>query len=214
MRWMKKMNHKLWVFGWLAVVLFLSGNSFADTDEGWRLRKDEQGIAVYAREIADSPIDEIRATATLQAPYPVVLALLLDHTARPKWNSLCQEARVLNNSASEEQQRVYFYYKMPWPVADRDLVMKLLMSETDGAAIMKGSAVADDSVPVGKAVRVSKAREEWQIERVDENSTRVTMTALMDPAGPIPAWLINALSVSQPFEACLLYTSPSPRDRG
>lgn len=201
MRWFNKMDYKHYALGWVAVLFSLAGAAFADTDEGWQIRKDEQGITVYAREVADSPIDEIRASASIQAPYPVVLALLLDHTARPQWNALCQEARVLQ-SGTPDEQRVYFYYKMPWPVTDRDLVMALSVNDADGVAIMRGTAIADDTAPAGsKAVRVLKAREEWRIERLDENSTRVTMTALMDPAGPIPAWLINAMSVSQPYEA-------------
>lgn len=189
------------VFTVVVVQCLVIAKPFAETDD-WELRKTEDGISVYTRPVPDSPINAIRAEAEIAVPMPVVKDLLLNFESRTKWNSLCKEAeKVTAKGDTTDTQFAYFYYDMPWPVKDRDLVISFTVDDGDTATTISGSAVEDMVEPNSKAVRVTHAWEKWLISKKSDESTMVSMTVFMDPNGPIPAWLINSMSVSQPLDA-------------
>lgn len=176
----------------------ISAPALAD-EARWILKKKSDGIAVYARDVADSAIDEIRAEAEIMAPPDVLLAYLLDVANRSHWNTLCTVTETMTGDSKKysDATQVYLRYDMPWPVEDRDMVMALTPRK-DGSGFV-AEAVASNYRRDEGAVRVTKAWEQWDIQPTDQGS-KLTMTVFMDPAGPIPTWLINSMSVSQPIE--------------
>lgn len=183
---------------WLYLSLAVTANAVVADEAPWILKKKSDGIAVYSRDVANSAIDEIRAVADIIGPPDLVLAYLLNVTNRPRWNTLTAVAEALpNNGKPGESSRVYLRYDMPWPVEDRDMVMT--MTSHVGRHGFVAEAVTSTYRRGDGAVRVTIASEQWDIQPSDQGST-ITMTVFMDPAGPIPAWLINSMSVSQPIE--------------
>ncbi len=45
---------------------------------------------------------------------------------------------------------------------------------------------------------MEKACCQWTLQASGPDHTQVTAIMYMDPAGPIPSWLINTLSLTQP----------------
>lgn len=167
----------------------------------WTLRKTVDGINVSTRPVSGSALNAIRAEAEFAVPLQVIVDLLLEIDNRPIWNSICREAKIIKTDAQHDgRQLAYFYYDMPWPVKDRDLVLEFTPEFTDGSAKISASVVSDVLEPIDKAVRVAQAWEEWQLTALSDETAKVSMTVFMDPNGPIPAWLINSMSVSQPLE--------------
>lgn len=184
----------------LVLVSIVSATSVVASESEWELKKTDNGISVYSRDVADSAINAIRAQANFDVPPAVVEAILLEYGTRTKWNSMCIKAETVAQ-ADPDQTLVYFHYDMPWPVKDRDLVMQFKHESSDSGVKITATAIESDVAPVKKVVRVIKAWEEWTVRRLENGSSEVTMTVFMDPNGPIPAWLINTMSVSEPLQA-------------
>lgn len=184
-----------------ASLILVANGAWSSVDGDWELKKDSGGIAVYSQDVADSDINVIRAEAEIDVPLDVLLDLLMQADLKPTWNSICHKASVVGEGGSDTvTEHIYLQYDMPWPVADRDVVMSQRVERSDNTVTISASAIVD-IVPVDKKyVRVSKAWEEWVLTRRADDKVHLRMTAFMDPAGPIPAWLINAMSVSQPYE--------------
>ena len=184
-----------------AILLVFSHAVFAESSD-WELKKTEDDISIYMRDVPDSAINAIRAVTQINAPLDVVLDLLWDASKRPEWNSLCREVKPVasENPGNPQQQTNYFYYDMPWPVKDRDLIMGFTKTVDQNSAKISASIVDAPVAENKNAVRVSYAWEEWEISRNEDGSSTLSMTAFLDPNGPIPAWLINTMSISQPLE--------------
>lgn len=186
----------------VGLCIFAATHTAIADDSQWEVRKTSDGITVSSREEPGSPINAIRAEAEFDVPLDVVLQLLLDVDNRPEWNSICREAKQVAAESNDSNQRLeYIYYDMPWPVKDRDLVLEFKHEQSEESAKISATVVDGVVDSNDKAVRVSKAWEEWLISRVSDTKAKLTMTVFMDPNGPIPAWLINSMSVSQPLEA-------------
>lgn len=169
--------------------------------EQWQLKKQVNDISIYVRDIDEFAIDVIRAEVEMEVPAGLVLELLLNTELRPLWNSICREAREIGEaSPATGPGLIYLHYAMPWPVQDRDVVMAV---EVEGElpdltlsakAIRGGVAVRNDRV------RIVNAWETWRIIAVNDRTTRLQMTVFMDPAGPVPDWFINMMSVAEPLK--------------
>ncbi len=182
----------------ILAALLLTLSAQGEADAGWQLRKQGDGIRVFTRKVDGSAIDEVRAVADIAAPIADVEALLLDAGRRPQWDGMCRSARRVRN-ADYPGGVLVILYDMPWPVDDREMVMSLERQEKDGVVVLLNQAVAGVVPPNKKAVRIIHANASWTLKPLGESVTRLETTALVDPNGPIPAWLLNTLSVSQPF---------------
>jgi hypothetical protein len=65
--------------------------------------------------------------------------------------------------------------------------------------------ITDVALPTGVAprsgfVRIVSSRQQWTLQPTADGSILVDMRTLSDPAGPIPASIINAMTVNMPFK--------------
>lgn len=185
----------------LQVLIFTAISSHADeADGGWELRKEENGVAVYTKPQEGSDYDLIRATAHFPVDRVSLLKLIMDPRKVPQWNSICKKAMWLEQESATSGQ-VYYQYDMPWPLKDRDLIMSRSVSSEGNTTYVTGEVVNSDAKRNKGHIRVEQSSEYWELVELEDNTTQVTMTAFMDPAGPIPASLVNSLSTSKPIEA-------------
>ena len=190
----------------LLTTLILIGlnNAFAENSENdgneWTLRKSSHDIAIYTREDKESPINTVRAEGVFSASPDTIAKLLLAINKRKDWDSMCQEITLIEQS-SADNRRIHLLYDMPWPVSDRDMVVETTVVR-DGSRVRIRSIAINTSEFRSKRniIRVTEAQEDWLIEPTAGGKTQVTAIIFLDPAGPIPAWMINMLSVNQPYD--------------
>lgn len=182
------------------IILWLVGpNSHAD--EPWRLRKSDDDMKIYSRPVADSAIKAIKIETRFSAPPEQVAALLLDTKHRQQWDELCTQSQWLDDGLTangELASTLYLYYDMPWPVSDRDVVMHVRRQSEGNVIRILSQAILSPAFADSGARRIEKAHYEWTLSSIDDNDTAVSAEIFMDPAGPIPAWLLNYLSLTQP----------------
>jgi ribosome-associated toxin RatA of RatAB toxin-antitoxin module len=164
----------------------------------WKLVTSADGISVYRRAVDGSSIDEIRAETDVPADLDAVAALLQDVSRRVQWDPTCKQARLLKRDG-DLAYLAYYQIDLPWPVQDRDVVMTTHVNHEHQGVNITSVATPDEEVPQhADFVRILQAREHWQLSEADSGMTRVRLLTHVEPAGPIPSWLINAMSAEVP----------------
>ncbi|MGJ8669971.1 MAG: START domain-containing protein [Oceanococcus sp.] len=199
-------KHTLLTYVWLGL-LCCFGNvapAYAEgpaDESGWVLERDKDGIQVYSREVAGSALRAVRAQTQVKATLTSAVALLRDVPARPNWDTMCEQAYIHEQSSSDEEL-IYLHNDLPWPVTDRDMVLKRVWSFSPSGdfARVQETAVAG-VIPVDpKKVRLETVDGFWEVSKLEQGLTQLRTQAHLEPGGPLPSWLINRLSVQAPYD--------------
>lgn len=176
----------------------LALTSFADHD--WKLEKDADGVQVYTRVVEGSPLKEFKGITHLNTSLSSIVALLDDRTVAPSWIKDTKESTLLNK-IDDSVSIAYNVTAAPWPVKDRDLVIKSVMTQNPETLAVRIELSAEKE---GKAeqkgrVRVTQMHGHWEFNPENNGSVQVIYQVHADPAGSLPNWLINSLVVDMPF---------------
>ncbi len=184
-----------------AMLLLLTAPPDSEENREWKLRFQKDGISVYSSRHAGSQIDELKGECVLDASLETVTRVMLDVPSYPQWVANCAEARKFD-CTDPYTCRLYFDLAMPWPVRDRDIV---LQSSTDmdlshGKIVGSVYALPDEPVPKRKnRIRITSMYGKWIFERISADKTMATFITWADPAGLIPAFIVNITSTDIPF---------------
>lgn len=198
------LNWQMWWLMTTAYFLIIAADATAQpgADQAeWQLKRDQDGIRVYTRPVPGSRYKAIRATVTVQAQLMELVALMMDVDACPRWVDRCKRAEVLE-VRSETELFLYTINNAPWPVANRDSVSRIFWTQDPQTHVITMTATAiDGMVPRrAKTVRLRQAEFVWEFRPLSDGRIVVTNEAHVDPAGPVPAWLVNMLLVESPFK--------------
>lgn len=180
--------------------LFLAFAAQAQTDE-WTLARDKSGIRVYTKPVAGSELNAVRGVTTVESSLGKLVTLIRDPSLRPRWDNFCGDS-YLFKQVSAEEELVYLHSKMPWPVSDRDMVNRVTWRQDPESLVVTMHSVATRDLlpPIKGRVRVTQALNDWQLTPIAGGLVEISTTVHLDPAGPLPSWLINSLSVESPYD--------------
>ena len=181
----------------LLALLALDGSRASVVEEPWTLARQSDGISVYTRHVADSPLKEFRGDFEIAASVEQVLAVLRDANTFPDWLPDTLDCRLLRTTGNE--QTIYIETHAPWPVWNRDGVFHFTFSR-DAAGGHVSVEALQGVVPIraGK-VRVPRSDGYWRIEPTP-GGVRVSYQIHADPGGSVPVWLANLTVVRMPFK--------------
>lgn len=171
----------------------------------WELAKSESNIKVYVREVKNSPYKEFRGITTVNAPLPVLVAVLSDPAAFPQWFHECPQASRLKTISPTEGIN-YMVYNLPWPFDDRDLVIHYLASQdADNKAVTYKLWANGNFIPHKSGlVRVMTLNGYWRFTPLDKGRCQAEYKMHLDPEGSIPGWLANSTVVDAPYNTLLM----------
>ena len=89
----------------------------------WVLQKDKSGIQLFTSAVAGSPFEAVRASVVIEASIDKVTEVFGDGEGCPSWREMCKVSKILKKE-SEEEQVIYMVLDLPWPISDRDMVMR------------------------------------------------------------------------------------------
>jgi len=179
----------------LAILLSLSLPGAALAGE-WRQFLDEEGVRGYSRAVDGSDIVELRSTIVVPAKIEVVGAVLRDVEGLKRPGTTCTEARFIEKR-DHNSYTFYLAYDFPWPLSDRDVVIEVITRYhiDKGRVVSDLRAVEHPEVPAREGyVRIKDLRSQFVIEFLSRDRTGVVFTTRVDPAGQLPAFLINVSS--------------------
>ncbi|AHM59461.1 lipid-binding START domain-containing protein [Flammeovirgaceae bacterium 311] len=170
------------------------------SQQNWVLKKDQNGIQVFMREVEGSPFKEVRVKMKCQGTLESFKKLVLDVDNHKKW--------VYNTKASDlikpvSENEVYYYteFHLPWPVSNRDLTcrIKMITDSIPDIYFIKANSVQGLIPPKDGKVRVVSSRSSWKVTSLDNRELDIEYSVRVDPAGSIPPWLVNLTGVTGPF---------------
>ena len=170
----------------------------------WRLDRERDDIRIYTRAVPGSRFRAVRALMLTEYSMAQLVALIRDTAACPEWANLCKSSRVVD-TLSETELFIYTRNKLPWPISDRDAVAHVLWTVEDDGQVVRMSATATEGrVPEVRGVtRLREAVTGWIFRRQPDGKIEVETHAHVDPAGPMPAWIINRLLLDAPHKTLL-----------
>jgi ribosome-associated toxin RatA of RatAB toxin-antitoxin module len=184
--------------GSLPLDLSLSKNAPADD---WQLKKFEQGISVYTRNSENSKYKELKAVYTIKTSLASIIALLNDVDSYPKWIYRCGSSKLLKQGSDQDLIR-YQTVVAPWPVDNRDMIVEVhsRQDEKTGIVYQKVTALPDYMKEIPDHVRIREFRGNWTLTPLENGMVEVQYELLVNPAGSLPAWVVNMAVVDGPFE--------------
>jgi hypothetical protein len=189
--------HFFFVFFWICT------NVQAQT-KPWKLKKFDNGVAVYAREADNSKFKELKAEVLLKTSLSSIVAMLEDRDAFPEWVYRCSNSHIIKK-INQEEMYCYQYVEAPWPVEDRDISIYIqLFQEPKSKVVIQTASCVPDYIPRKKdAVRVLEFKAKWTLTPMLGGFVKCEYELLVDPGGNVPAWLVNLAAIDGPFETTL-----------
>lgn len=182
----------------LAVPLQLPGAAQA-SDVPWKLEREDQGIALYSGPVADSPFLAVKAVAQIDAPAEKVAQLLGDGNGCSAWRAMCKSSEVLSK-VSDSESIVYLVLDLPWPVSDRDLVVRSIANiDTQAKTLHVTLESASSEHPVQEYVRAESSGE-YELKVIGDTRSEFTYIQHTDIGGDLSPDLINPSMLSSTFD--------------
>jgi hypothetical protein len=174
---------------------------------GWTELDKVHGIAVYTRPYEGSTYPEVRASGTVCATLPQLVAFVEDVAAFDRWIPDTAEARLLDRP-TPRTQIYYIRTSMPWPVKDRDMIYRLSETAVSGhgwpddssltAAISVAIEGLPDYLPIDdRAKRMKGVSGRWKFDQTGDR-THIDLDMHIEPGGGVPAWLARQRIVGTP----------------
>ena len=180
---------------------FIGLVSFTITGNDWQIKKLDNDIAVYTRTPENSPLKELKAIGHVKTSLSSIVALLYDFETYPKWVYKCGASgtlKIVNDTELIHYQTVL----TPWPVDNRDFIVniKITQDRKTKAVFIKSFAVGNYIAVNKEYVRVMKFEASWLLKPEKDGTVEIAYQLSVDPAGAVPAWIVNMAIVDGPFE--------------
>ncbi|MCP5425151.1 MAG: START domain-containing protein [Gammaproteobacteria bacterium] len=172
----------------MLLLLWSCGDALAD----WQLIHDEEAIQVFTRPVLGSPIRELRGTTTVHSSLSALVALLQDADANAEWVYHSGGVKVLQR-ISERESMVYAITEAPWPIADRDAIIRFSLTQNPQtlAVTIAMTAVPDYLPPQPSYVRMPVFQGFWLLQPRPHGDVDVVCQLHAEPGGVLPTWLAN-----------------------
>lgn len=191
-------------FSIACVVLLVIFPAASQGQADWKLRREKNGISIYVREQADSPLKEYKARAVIAHPIHQVSEFLSDLERHPEWVFRCTGLTIIEDQGGQKT-KYHTTYDIPWPMKDRDLTVEAVITHHAGGK--KIESLSEDIIldyPVEKGVIRMPGYREWVIlEEIDSMNTLFIAEGYADPGGTVPAWLVNMFLVDGIYDSVI-----------
>lgn len=171
-----------------APLLFLAAiaTAAAKLTPEWRVVSAAKGVTTRARIDATSQLCAVHGEAVVEASVAELMSVFGDLDQHGHWDATLVDAREW--TGADGGTYVYQRFKQPWPVRDRELVLRRREWRRNQTVSVHFESV-DEGTPVAPgAVRTLAHGVWWNFTAVSETETLISHYSCVDPGGAIPAW--------------------------
>ena len=206
------MHMKRWLYAIVLMVLMISVvvTSAAEIRVSeWKEVSGRDGIVSYTRMTSLAGVEEVKAVGMVEAPVPVIEAVIRDVAAEPQYMYKCADAAEVTLpgfTATDDIGYVYNRTSMPWPVDDRYVVVKsvnMIDTKTGTLYVRAREMQADFPQAQHGLVRMPLLRYIMIVTPFGESKSQVHYQVLADPGGILPAFLVNLFSKNMGVDTIL-----------
>lgn len=170
--------------------------------ESWRLEKDAKGIKVYTKLENGEVLAKVKIRSNITHSMSSVVALFLDVPGMTSWVYNCGKSNIIERISDTEMVN-YQLIKAPWPVSDRDMVVKMQVIQDPKTKVVKVHSVSvPDYIPeVSGVVRIPKMESTYHLVPLADGTIELDYYLHFDPGGLVPEWLVNSSIVLGPYNS-------------
>lgn len=170
--------------------------------KGWKLHSEKDGVQVFTQAVPNSAFRAVKAVGLVEASLSTLAYVLMDVKTTREWLYGTKVCTLLKQMTPSD----LIYYSevdLPWPASNRDFIIRITLTQDPGTKAM--TIVAENMpkyVPEKNGiVRIQRSSGLWHITPVDKEHVRVEYTLQVDPGGLIPAWLVNMVASTGPYQS-------------
>jgi START domain len=181
----------------------------ADT---WQvIETSQRGIVVRKRGSADATsdasapredaLDAFQGEGVIRGNVLQVLAVVLDANQVEHWAYGITDASRLTGDGTTQDELLYLYSDTPWPVRDRDMVVRReveVMRPAESFRV-RMRCVAGGRPQRDNVVRVRRCESSFTLTRATDDTTHVVYETELDPAGSVPGWASRWVAKNAPL---------------
>jgi hypothetical protein len=183
------------------VAVFQQIDYAAAADDGWKLKKKQDGINAYLRDFPGSGLKEFKGIMYVKGVRLSSMVATFDDTASyTRWMHNCTESKLLKYMNVQERI-TYTVTHAPWPASDRDVIVYSLMTQNpDDLSVTIAITGKPDYLPLqGRRLRIPMMKASWTFKPLKSGDVMVVYQTVTDPGGPLPLALLNLSVVDLPF---------------
>ena len=187
----------------------------AHIDGDWKFERRESGVTVSRRGATGRSLPAFRGEGRVKVHVLSVLAVILDVREVERWAYGVTDARSVRH-VDDRTEIVYLYSNTPWPVRDRDMVVRRSVSILKpGSEFAVSIRCEPGGVPAREGViRVRDCESRFRVRKLDANTTEIVYEMSLDPEGSVPQWASAFLARTAPVQTLLAIESRASRNQG
>ena len=195
-----KNNLKYCISGLLILLVFGSFN-INTSKISWNLEKSKNGILVYSSLLEGQKIKQIKVKTTSKTTLSAAIAVLKHVENYSSWIYNCNSSLLINQK-NEFEMMYYSVTTTPWPLQNRDLVVynKITQDKTTKKTQSISTPLLNKVPEKENLVRVTDFYGEWTFIPINDNEISIEYYLKIDPAGNIPAWMLNMFIDVGPYQ--------------
>lgn len=188
---------------WSLLLLLTCGLAQAAPEaQQWRLVSDKNGIQVYMKHNDDSRLKTFRGVTRFSVDrLDTISGVLNDTPNMPRWMHFISHAKEIRRS--DYLNREYqFLTSLPWPLADREAVVKLLVRQDEKTQAVTVHVINSPTLlpPNANYIRMPEMQGRFAFAPTGKGKeVEVTYELILDPGGYIPAWIANIVLKDTPY---------------
>lgn len=167
----------------------------------WETITHDEGVVVSQKEVVGRSLPIFKGVTIIDANIFEILGVLQDVERNPEWMHACVAAKRLKKY-SDKEFLVYNRSGAPWPISDRDVVVRSRASidrENMILTITMHSTESDLMPPVDGVVRMPRLNGHYRFSEAGPGKTQIEYQIDADPGGLLPAWLAKMASRDIPL---------------
>ncbi len=198
----------------LFAIMFLSINTFSQSNADWELKRDKGGIKVYMREVPDSDIKELKFETEIEASLNAVAAILTNVEGFDDW----VYASVISKTIKKVSDTEVFYYTeidFPWPMSNRDLILHSKFWQDPHTLSIHSKTSSEHTLEpeIDGIVRITKTDIHWIFTPIGNGRVKIDYYLNSDPGGSIPVWMINLAADQGPLQTMIKFKEEIAKEK-
>ncbi len=171
-------------------VLFFLISAASLPAQHWQFKNEKEGVKVFHRQKAD--IFELKLTASVETSLSGIVQLFNQVERYPHWGYKIVESRILEK-ISDTEFIYYSKFDFPWPLADRDVIMRSKVEQDPHSKIVTSVSTAEPwrLAEYADVVRIKDAHTRWVMHPNNSGWLYLEYFVYSDPGGSIPDWAVN-----------------------
>jgi hypothetical protein len=184
----------LWLLGFCAV-----GKA---QEKGWKLHSEKDGVQVFTQPVSNSAFKAVKAVGIVETSLSRIAYVLMDVKTTKEWVYGTKVCTLLKQMTPSD----LIYYSevdLPWPASNRDFIIRITLTQDVKTKVI---TIVAENMPTyisekNGIIRIQRSSGLWHITPVDASHVRVEYTLQVDPGGWIPAWLVNMVASTGPYQS-------------